>query len=112
MTLVCQTIGEERLVRRLRSSGPLSSEASGTAPIVLPVLPFRRCACSVFVYLSPHALQRVPRPVGPRRHSGVERVPQWAHRFSISPSAVPADEVEVWSVGPTSGQLGPSDETA
>jgi hypothetical protein len=54
LTLVCQTMGEERLVRRLRSSGPLRSEASGTAPSVLPVLPFRRCACSVFVYLSPH----------------------------------------------------------
>ena len=53
LTLVCQTMGEERLVRRLRSSGPLRSEASGTAPSVLPVLPFRRCACSVFVYLSP-----------------------------------------------------------
>jgi hypothetical protein len=45
LTLVCQTMGDERLVRLFLSSGPLRSDASGTAPRVLPVWPFRLRAC-------------------------------------------------------------------
>jgi hypothetical protein len=54
-TFVCQIMGDDRLVRLFRSSGPLSSNASGTTPTVLPFCRFRFWACCrVLVYFSPH----------------------------------------------------------
>jgi hypothetical protein len=71
---------------------------------VLPFCRFRFWACcSVFVYFSPQALHRVPRPVGPRRHSGVELVPQWVHLFSSLSSSSSSSSVSPFRLAGSGG---------